>query len=1261
MGANKFTALVPKNDIDISSYQDAIDFALKKDDVRNIAVSGAYGSGKSSVINSYESLHKEKRFIHISLAHFKESDGAKEIKNSGKIYKDNIGEEENKSNLGVENNALVNKLEGKILNQLIHQIEPKKIPLSHFNIKRHSSICNTILKTIAVLILVTAVICFMAFDSWCVFFGNLKCELPEFLTSYHVKLILGIIILAIVGIEVYRVMSTQTLKNIFKKIELKGVVGIELFEKDNNSYFDKYLNEVLYLFEHSGADAIVFEDLDRYEATIIFEKLREISEILYAREIKFKDTKQKDKLYYPKFFYLLRDDVFLTSERTKFFDFIIPIIPVADTSNSSDKLIEQFEKAGIKSDFSLHFLQDMSLYLSDMRIVENVVNEYIIYHNRLASNNLPRTADKQLAMLIYKNLFPRDFTLLQQQRGYVNALINKKADVQEKERTKLEREKADYKDRIETINSESLESIRELNALFFPINQTVISIDGNSVSTQHYSRIDLVELLINSSNIGVVTNNMRSSLKTAELKKQMESDPLYKARRKNVEAKEESQKNYYVTRIKEIEYQQKIISTKILSELIEDISDSDEFWKCTLPNCEDPDYLTSIENDVNYLVLKYLVRNGYIGEDYAVYSSYFYPNSLTSADRSFLLALRNHSEMNTDYKLDNPHKVFSQMRESDFVRHELANYDLMEYMLKNGHTNELQIWFNTFDKMYYENNAMDVFAIDFWRLNRSRKQFELEVCKLQPAWLKQWTSDELLTEEEWRLFVSDILAYAPEEVLNKINEDGWLGKAISNKTEFLKVNTTEVDEIISSLELLNVRFKKLDCKDANAALMEGVYSKNLYELNSYMIHFWMEYLWGEPLEDIAHRNYTIVLKHPNSPLSERIHSNMVIYAQNMLADCVDYFSDTESAAIAFLNNGNAEREQKLEYIKALKTTISDINSIDDTTLWKTLIERELVSFSWKNIASYHLKTADEENTIDKALANFINCNENTFSWTMNSLVELFGEDGANKLYCAIIKSQDISIQRYELMIKPLNQMCDLSLIPDINEDQLAVLIRNKLINMTKENAELISQRFPNQFSNYVAKCGQNRFIELLKDNNISLVEKDAVSLLESSDINMSTKQVILESYKEELPISSKKYPDEVKTKIINIRQRPRELSKFIESFDTETLIVQNEMINFAYNYWNLAYDAIIQAGRIPMRIYSKCLSIMDENQAYELRKYLPVDFEVACTEAKRKRFPRTDDVRVILDYFEKREWISSYSEDNGHYRTNYKRKLFSHV
>ena len=68
----KFESLLPQKNVDLSSYKDALDHAMDSDEIRNIALSGSYGSGKSSVIRSYEGVNKDRRFLHISLAHFEE-------------------------------------------------------------------------------------------------------------------------------------------------------------------------------------------------------------------------------------------------------------------------------------------------------------------------------------------------------------------------------------------------------------------------------------------------------------------------------------------------------------------------------------------------------------------------------------------------------------------------------------------------------------------------------------------------------------------------------------------------------------------------------------------------------------------------------------------------------------------------------------------------------------------------------------------------------------------------------------------------------------------------------------------------------------------------------------------------------------------------------------------------------------------------------------------------------------------------------------
>lgn len=114
--------------------------------------------------------------------------------------------------------------------------------------------------------------------------------------------------------------------------------------------------------------------------TLIFEKLREISDLAYSRE-KLGLRQGKKTL---RFFYLIRDDVFIALDRSKFFDFIIPVVPYVDAFNSCDQFLQRFEETGFARLFSKRFLQDVSLYLGDMRLVSNIVNEYSVYHGRLS-------------------------------------------------------------------------------------------------------------------------------------------------------------------------------------------------------------------------------------------------------------------------------------------------------------------------------------------------------------------------------------------------------------------------------------------------------------------------------------------------------------------------------------------------------------------------------------------------------------------------------------------------------------------------------------------------------------------------------------------------------------------------------------------------------------------------------------------------------------------------------------------------------------
>ena len=135
---------------------------------------------------------------------------------------------------------------------------------------------------------------------------------PEFLIPVA---IISLVLLIVIS---YKIIKIQYNKNLLKKVAFQGN-EIELFEQENDSYFDKYLNEIIYLFENCGANVIVFEDMDRFNSNEIFQRLREVNILV--------NNKRNDNSPI-RFFYLLKDDIFSSKDRTKFFDFIFNVADV---------------------------------------------------------------------------------------------------------------------------------------------------------------------------------------------------------------------------------------------------------------------------------------------------------------------------------------------------------------------------------------------------------------------------------------------------------------------------------------------------------------------------------------------------------------------------------------------------------------------------------------------------------------------------------------------------------------------------------------------------------------------------------------------------------------------------------------------------------------------------------------------------------------------------------------------------------------------
>lgn len=884
----QFERLTPIDNMDLDVYEEAIDYVFDNSDIKNVAISGAYSAGKSSVLASYKKNHSNLRFLHISLAHFKSPDQEDETE-----IKESV-------------------LEGKILNQLIHQIPSEKIPQTNFRVKKKVNTKSVIRLTIGAVLFLVSTIYFFCFDMW----KNYLCSLPDNWfktiltpsTHQYALMVDGVLMVALLSFVVYRLISVQKNKNIFRKLNLNGN-EIEIFEESDDSYFDKYLNEVLYLFENADADVIVFEDMDRFNANKIFERLREVNTLANIQL-------QKESKKVLRFFYLLRDDIFVSKDRTKFFDYIIPVVPVVDSSNSYDQFISHLKRGGIFEKFNESFLQGLSLYIDDMRLLKNIYNEFVVYYNRLNITELD--CNKMLAIVAYKNLFPRDFADLQLNQGFVYALFNKTDEFIKSEITEIEKAIEGKQNRITLSQNEHLVSMRELNVAFADKYL-------RNYSWSQYNDSDLSDFVMN-----YLHGDNKSEYMS---RKQALEDKLHeKCDELNQEIINLEQK---IIEIKNRQLHQIITRDNI--DTIFSITSTNEIGKVTEFN--------EIKSSEYFDLLKYLIRNGYIDETYADYMTYFYEYSLSRIDKTFLRSVTDKKAKEYTYKLKNPKLVVSRLRLVDFDQEETLNFDLFTYLLQTSRIDYIE---RLIDQLKGTKNFKFVGAY-------------FDVTTELPAYIKclnlRWSeifstalNEKLLTEKQLRRYSIFSLYYSDDEIVKLINKDNCLCDYISNARDYLAIDNPEIDRLIQRFILLGVCFIGFDYLELNKDLFHAVYKESLYEINAENLQLIQrEILGSKNKDDFIHKNYTVLCSNSDSAITQYVNQNINKYFDVILKISNGTICDEENVAVAVLNDTNLTTERKQHYISGLRTTITFIKEISDSSLWSSLLDADLVQYSECNI------------------------------------------------------------------------------------------------------------------------------------------------------------------------------------------------------------------------------------------------------------------------------------------------------------------------
>ncbi len=1232
-----FQKLTPIKNADLSIYEAALDFVFQEEDLKNIAITGPYSAGKSSAIESYLCRRPDKHFLNISLAHFDS------VKNEGEVSAPEIIETlKNTTN----NDAAI---EGKILNQLIHQINPQKIPQSHFKVKRKVS-KRKIFRISSLFTISTILILYILnFKTWKNIIDGLSSKwlksLLEFSTydsSFFLGGLCGVIILLI---ATYSIIKIQYNRNMFKKITVQGN-EIEIFAEANESYFDKYLNEVLYLFENAGVEVIIFEDIDRFNSNHIFEKLREINLLI---------NKKSDKII--RFFYLLRDDIFTSKDRTKFFDFIIPIVPVVDASNSYDQFINHFKKGNIFENFDESFLQGLSLYIDDMRMLKNIYNEYVIYHDRIQSTEL--NPSKLLAVITYKNIFPKDFSELQLGKGFIHNLFENKSRLIEVEMNKISREIQEKEIQILDAENEICNKIDELDAIYFRTEMLGVIDVGGQNENQFNSRASFIkQMKSNPQQVFIHRPNYGSRYQLdfeseyAKLDRNIE----YTERKKKIENK--SKINAIRSEISELSNKKVLLESKKLNEII-DKDNINEIFKVTFTNEIGENFsYNEVKSSPYFGLIKFLIRNAYIDETYSDYMTYFYENSLSRVDKIFLRSVTDEIPKEYSYQLKNPSLVVTRLKSANFNQEEILNFDLLEYLLHNENEN-----LNRFINQLKTKNRYD-FVLQFWIAEREKFSFIKSLNHLWPHVLKGALSDNNFSESQKANFILDALYYSLTRDLEEQNDENCLTVYLSENKDFLNINEPDIPTIIAKLKLLNVKFKQISYANANKSLFLAVYEEELYEINMLLIEVILKEIYNLPTVDDSykHNSYTLIVSRPEEALVKYVKRNIEQYVELVFEYCDSIITDDEYAALEIINQEDINSELISTYIEYLQTTIERLESVVNKDYWSKLLLHKNLRYSEHNILQYYFNL---EEGLGEVLVDFINGNGVDLNFNYNEIKNEFGTSETASFFEKIIISENLSNEKYEIFIRDFKRYYNEFEFEGISNTKFQILMKYNVIKMNDFNLKFLRDNYSEQLMYFIILNIDIYINEVINDNNFEISE--LLNLLDK-DINDDYKLDLMAYSTEPISMSGKQYSERIEFYILENNFNIIDLPYLVSGYDQKSANLREKIRSISLEH----FDQILRDKyKVP---YNLLINIFESSEIGELSKkrmlvshiiYLNEVETTTCLQlldmtevislfsGRRPKIERNNENEEILEIFKTKGWITSFNidrQDNNFFR-----------
>lgn len=719
-------------------YSKKLDELIEDKNTNNIAVTAPYDSGKTTMLKSYFK-NKENKYKWYVKKTNKFIDGINRIKKyfffqpnllaNIKDYEfinipnffNTIGDEENqkasskdgeKEDFNTENDRnKINteiELEKSIIEQLLYKPNTNKYPdsnLSRLKVRSKSSILCSFIYFIFV---VSYLIRLFGKSSIFLWFNSLP---------IWNNFIFQLVSVAVIGIGTWKTFNSMI--HAIGRIKLHASTKMGPVELSGDTEHDKgpvidlfnyYGDELQYYFHRNNIRVVIFEDLDRFNTPLIFQKLHELNSNL---------NKSGNSIT---FIYSLKDKVFSVKGtetsaavlKAKFFDAIIPVFPIHSYRDSSktfiseseqygfvninsedkedyfrerDKELEEKKVSGIRIDDK--YLKGLGLYIFDTREIKNIISETYFYFAELPLKMFQEekggdsnAINKLLAMMVYKNEFPDDFdNLASGKESKLEKFINGIADVKS---VLINKEVKKNNEKINELNSK----IEELKSKLVSDTDTLMAIRMQQIlDKSRYHQVEVSDKSYSKVDSNKTVEEFWKNVFQNEMKYK---DYYYGTENKIENLTEVEQEIFYsylfdnkdINQIlrewnsnKETVESENERLQQLMSKLpIKDVVSKDEFAKFRVKDDgKDKTFNDKLSKKVNeYIefvtkneILDYLLQQGLIDFDYTDYISPD-PYDLTSIEENFVRIVINRKNIDSaDYRLARVEKVIREINSLD--------------------------------------------------------------------------------------------------------------------------------------------------------------------------------------------------------------------------------------------------------------------------------------------------------------------------------------------------------------------------------------------------------------------------------------------------------------------------------------------------------------------------------------------------------------------------------------------------------------------